>query len=94
MVKREDAIEDDAQEDQANREAAALAKGFCELDHGDDRKHEVRNRDQQQKELPAVAPSDLEEDIEVIKRDDRGPTGFARFFEDFSHCDDAEHGNR
>ena len=35
----------DAQEDEADRTAAALAKRFCELHHGDDRKHEIRNRD-------------------------------------------------
>ncbi|MPN03804.1 hypothetical protein SDC9_151038 [bioreactor metagenome] len=94
LVKCEDAVEDDAQEDEANHEAAALAKGFCELDHGDDGKHDVRNRDQQEEELPAVAPGDLEEHVEVIKRDDRGPAGFARFFEDLPHGDNAENGKR
>ena len=93
-AKREDAVEYNAQKNQPYRESAAFSECLCELDHGDDHKHDVRNRDQEEQELPAVTPGDLKEHIDIIERDDRCPAGFSSFLEEFPHCDDAENGDR
>ena len=74
LVKCQNAVEDDAQEDEADRKPAAFAKGFCELHYCDDGKYDACKRNQQEQELPAVAPGDLKEHIEIVERDDRRPT--------------------
>ena len=66
LVKCQNAVENDAQEDEADRKAAALAERFGEFHHGDDRKDEACDRNQQEQEFPAVAPGDLEVQIIIV----------------------------
>lgn len=74
-----DKDESEEEESQSGADAFAEAKGeVMDYDDGDD---EVDEGDEVEDQPPAGFTYNLEQDIDVVERDNRGPSRFAGFFE-------------
>ena len=84
-------IEHERQQPQPDTEARALAEDSRQVDRHDDRDDQLRYRNEIEDHPPYRAPDDLEQDDEVVDRDDGGPAGLAGLDEDLPprrHDDD------
>src|SRR5882724_9676284 len=84
----QDGDEYEAQEDEANGEAGALAEGLGQVDHHDNGDDEAHDGDEHKDDPPAGAAGDLAHEVDVVKGDDGPPTGLARLFKDLPEADD------
>ena len=63
-----DEHEDRAQKNKTDRKSVGFSEGFREFDLCDDHDDDVGDRDEQEQELPAVAPGDLEQRVDALEQ--------------------------
>src|SRR6266498_4913118 len=87
-AKAEDRPENDSQKSEANSEARTFTEAFRHIDGENNSHDDINERDEHQKNPPAGSADDLAPNIEIVDRDDAGPTRLPSFGEYFPHRND------
>src|SRR5258706_9138052 len=92
VAEAQDRHEDRAEEYQTDGKPGALAKCFGHIQPDDDQDDKIDHRDEEQQNPPGWLPCYLEQDDQIVDRDDRRPTWFASFGKQLPHSGDDENG--
>lgn len=82
--------ENDSQKSETNSEAHAFAETFGQINTKNYTDYEIHERDEHQKDPPPWPADDLAPNVDVVDRDDAGPTGLAGFGEHFPQRHDQQ----
>ena len=85
--------ENDSQKSEADSKADAFAEAFGQINAENYADNEIHERDEHQKDPPPWPADNFAPDVNVVDRDDAGPTGLASFGEYFPHRDDQHQRN-
>ena len=77
--------ENNSQKSEAEAEAHTFAEAFSQIDTENYADNEIHQRDEHQKDPPPWPADDLAPNVNVVDRDDAGPTGLACFGKHFPH---------
>ena len=75
----ENGKENDSQQGEPNSEACAFAEALRQIDAENNSDDEVNKRNEHQQNPPPWPADDLAPNVEIVDRDDAGPTRLARF---------------
>jgi len=80
-----DRPENDSQESEADSEARTFTEALRHIDAKNNCHDEVNKRNEHQQNPPSWPPDNLAPNVEIVDRDDAGPTRLAGFGEYFPH---------
>ena len=92
-AKAEDREENNSQQSKADSEAHTFAEAFGQIDAENYTDYKIHERDEHQKDPPPWPADNLAPNVEIVDRDDAGPTGLAGLREHFPHRHDQQQRN-